>query len=127
MPLHYPCPEQARYIGHLNNEVAEFEIESPTRSGNDGTPDVLNLLIGTQDDGRWEFCCIEAPGRCPEWMEMKFVHDQCWDAEDACQQLHPPQSRYVNASEFALWIWRPTFCEVPQPPLWRERQMLAER
>lgn len=116
MSFHFP--NNARYIQNIADNVAEFEIESPSCFADDGTPEVLKVLVGTLFT--WEFVCAEAPDRCPTWSEMKAAKDACWDAEDVCLQLHPAQSRYVNKSEFSLWIWRPTDVEVPQPPLWRE-------
>ena len=70
---------------------------------------------------RWEFVGVEAPGRCPTWDEMAWVKEQLWEPEDVVIQIHPSQSRYVNSSEFTLWLWRPIHCEIPQPGLWRER------
>ena len=119
MALRFPCDESARYISQLSDDIAEYEIDSPCCFADDGKPDRLNVLVGTMPG--WEFCCVEAIGRCPVWDEMKRVRDLCFDAEDCAMQLHPPASRYVNASEFALWIWRPINCVIPQPLLWRER------
>lgn len=120
MSLQFPDPIHSRYVGHLSPDVAEYEIDSLYDWDADGTAAVLAVTVGTLDDGQWEFVGVEAPYRCPTWLEMKQVRDMCFDAEDCCFQLHPPASRYVNSSEFALWIWRPTGCAIPQPPLWRE-------
>lgn len=119
MAIRFPCEESARYLSHLTDYVAEFEVDSPCSFADDGTPDPLNVLVGVMPG--WEFCCVEAIGRCPVWDEMKWVRDICFGAEDCAMQLHPPASRYVSRSEFALWIWRPTDGTIPQPPLWRER------
>jgi len=123
--FHFPAPELALYVGHISDDVAEFNIDSPCCFSDDGTPEVLTVLVGTLPG--WEFTCTEAPGRCPVWDEMRLVRDLCWESEDCVMQLHPPASRYINESPFALWQWRPVDCEIPQPPLWRERDRALQQ
>lgn len=54
--------------------------------------------------------------RTPNWREMSFVKDLCWDGEDVVMQLHPKKSEYVNNHPYVLHLWRPTHREIPTPP-----------
>mgnify|MGYP000958424761 CR=1 FL=1 len=87
MSFHFPAPELALYVGHISDDVAEFNIDSPCCFSDDGTPEVLTVLVGTLPG--WEFTCTEAPGRCPVWDEMRLVRDLCWESVDCVMQLHP--------------------------------------
>lgn len=118
MSLRTPAPDIFHQLEqHDESGYSAFAFDSPD------SDDVLTLHLGTLDDGHdsWEFATVEAGWRCPTWNEMKFVKDQLWEPEDVCFQLHPQQSRYINRSEFCLWIWRPVNRTIPQPLLWRER------
>lgn len=112
--FHQPDSSIAELVGKSEADPAMFRVPSPT--------DIfceLMVLVGRLPG--WEYAQVTAPHRCPSWHEMKFIKDCCWDEEDVCFQLHPAKSRYVNKSEFSLWIWRPTDAEIPQPPLSREQ------
>lgn len=118
MSLRNPDPIVFYQLEECNESgVSAFVFDSPDSA------DVLTLRIGNLDDDIdiWEFAAVEAEWRCPTWNEMKFVKDHLWAPEDVCLQLHPQQSRYINKSEFCLWIWRPIKLSIPQPRLWRER------
>jgi len=57
------------------------------------------------------------PERCPTWEEMCWVKDLFWDAEECVVQYHPPRSSYVNRHPYVLHLWRPSFADIPMPPL----------
>lgn len=54
--------------------------------------------------------------RTPNWREMSYVKDLCWDAEDVVIQFHPRKSEYVNNHPHVLHLWRNTRVEMPTPP-----------
>lgn len=121
MSLRNPDPDIFLCLDlHDESGLSTYVFDSPE------SEDVLTLRIGTLEDGTdtWEFVMVEAEWRCPTWSEMKFVKDHLWEPEDVCLQLHPQQSRYINKSEFCLWIWRPLSQAIPQPRIWRERKAL---
>lgn len=64
----------------------------------------------------WEHVSVSTAKRCPNWVEMTFVKDLFWDAEDAVMQLHPPRSRWINNHPYCLHLWRPTTQQIPLPP-----------
>ena len=112
--FHVPNETLAKQVGNPQSDPAAFRMLSPFDPFCE-----LFILVGSLS-GAWEYVQVTAPDRCPTWEEMKFVKDCCWDEEDVCFQLHPAKSRYIDKSEFSLWIWRPTDIEIPQPPLHRE-------
>ena len=57
-----------------------------------------------------EYAALSAAGRIDHW-----------------QGKITEASRYINESPFALWQWRPVDCEIPQPPLWRERDRALQQ
>jgi hypothetical protein len=70
----------------------------------------------------WEHVSVSARGRnslqrrTPNWKEMAFVKDQCWDDEDVVVQYHPRKSEYVNHHPHVLHLWRHRTREFPTPP-----------
>ena len=64
----------------------------------------------------WEHVSVSCHNRCPNWHEMCFVKDLCWDAEVTVMQLHPPRSRWINQHPYCLHLWRPLDIEIPLPP-----------
>jgi hypothetical protein len=123
----FHVPELARNTTHptLGSTAADghngaFEIESPEPGWrlalicSDGTdaPDV--------PDWQWEHVSVHAfrgdRHRVPTWKEMSYVKRLCWDGEDVVMQLHPRESRYVNAHPSVLHLWRPTHQAIPEPP-----------
>lgn len=65
----------------------------------------------------WEHVSVSTKRRIPNWTEMCFVKDLCWDAEDAVIQFHPPRSRYVNRAPNVLHLWKRRGREWPLPPM----------
>jgi hypothetical protein len=63
----------------------------------------------------WEHVSISCPNRCPNWIEMCFVKDLFWQAEECVIQFHPPKSEYINCHPYCLHLWKPPF-ELPLPP-----------
>lgn len=55
----------------------------------------------------WEHVSVSTRRRLPNWTEMCFAKDLCWDAEDTVIQYHPPKSRYVNEVPYCLHLWKP--------------------
>lgn len=113
MSFHSPTSTLFMLASDPNDDPVAYRVLSPFDPVCE-----LFIIVGTLDE--WEFVQVTAADRCPTWDEMKWLKDCCWDAEDVCFQLHPAASRYINKSEFSLWIWRPTTTEIPQPPLHRE-------
>ena len=64
----------------------------------------------------WEHGSVSLPNRCPNWLEMCFIKDVCWDAEDVVIHYHPAKTEYVNRHETTLHLWRPMGEEIPTLP-----------
>jgi hypothetical protein len=80
---------------------------------------------GTQDadkpEWQWEHVSVQAVNqdgrsRIPRWMEMCYVKETFWDAEDVVMQLHPRESEYVDNHPAVLHLWRPKLHTIPTPP-----------
>jgi len=116
----FHVPERARDLTHpllattpADGQNGLFDLESPEPG--------WRLAVIASDGEGWEHVSVHAyrPGRTqrtPNWREMVYVKDLCWDSEDAVMQLHPPQSDYRNAHEHTLHLWRPTRVTIPLPP-----------
>ena len=79
----------------------------------------LKVLASSGDASlgiEWEHVSVSLSNRCPNWVEMCFVKDLFWDAEETVMQLHPPRSRWVNNHPNCLHMWRPKGQEIPLPP-----------
>ena len=65
----------------------------------------MSVIAGNDENG-WERVSVCTAGRCPTWEEMCIVKDIFWRDDEACIQLHPMKSEYVNFHETCLHIWR---------------------
>ena len=111
--FHPPDPAIAEPVGKPDSDPAAFLVPSQSDP-------IESLFVLAGHIRGFEYVQVTGRERCPTWDEMCQIKSMFWDAEDVCFQLHPARSRYVNKSEFSLWIWRPTDCEIPQPPLHHE-------
>jgi hypothetical protein len=86
----------------------------------DGVPgpcgDKLTILVADGVDTGWEHVSVSKRRHIPNWVEMCFVKDLCWDEEACVIQYHPPKSRHVNNHPNCLHLWRPIKHEIAQPP-----------
>lgn len=97
---------------------------SKEKEGNNGAfyfkgpkGDKLGLIVSDGTDGsNWEHVSVSLKNRCPHWDELVFIKNLFWSEDDACFQLHPAKSEYVNNHKFCLHIWRPINQKVPTPP-----------
>ena len=117
----FHVPELARNVSHpvLGSTSADgnngaFDLESPEPG--------WRLMLICSDGMDWEHVSIHAykregkQQRTPNWREMCYVKDLCWDEEDVVMQLHPKKSEYVNNHPHTLHLWRPTNQPIPTPP-----------
>jgi hypothetical protein len=91
-----------------------FEVQGPC-----GAPLRIVSSGADADDAMsegWEHVSISTRWRPPNWQEMCFVKDLCWDAEECVVQFHPPRSEYVNNHPNCLHLWKPTKHALPLPP-----------
>ena len=80
----------------------------------------LKIIASSGDQSmRWEHVSVSLTRyrRTPSWVEMCFVKDLFWDAEEAVMQLHPKKSEYVNTHPGVLHLWRPLDASIPLPPM----------
>jgi hypothetical protein len=94
------------------NDFGAFQIMGPCGQS-------LKIIIspGDADEGvPWEHASVSCRNRCPNWIEMSFVKDLVWDAEETVMQLHPPKSQWINNHPYCLHLWRPLNVEIPLPP-----------
>ena len=80
----------------------------------------LRIIIsaGAADDTvshGWQHVSVSTRRRPPNWQEMCFVKNLCWDEEELVLQFHPPRSQYVNNHRFVLHMWKAPY-DVPLPP-----------
>ncbi len=68
------------------------------------------------EDIPWEHVSVSTLKSTPNWLEMCFIKDLFWDAEEAVMQLHPPRSTWINNHPYCLHLWRPLKTEIPLPP-----------
>ena len=64
----------------------------------------------------WEHVSVSTRRRPPNWQEMCFVKDLCWEPEECVVQFHPPRSEYVNNHAHCLHLWKSTKHTQPLPP-----------
>ena len=64
--------------------------------------------VDKASNGTWEHVSVVVRGanKCPDWDTMCFVRQLFWDDEDEVIQIHPKRSRYVNAHNTCLHLWR---------------------
>ena len=126
--MSFHVPEASRNTWHHllgttkeDGNNGAFELDSPEP----GWRLILICSDGTDPDAPeatgWEHVSVHARRgreqmRTPNWREMSYVKDLCWDGEDVVMQLHPKKSEYVNNHPHVLHLWRPTHVEIPTPP-----------
>lgn len=66
----------------------------------------LTIIVGDGEDSGWEHVSVSIRRRIPNWTEMCWVKDRCWDPEDCVVQYHPPKSSYINNYSKVLHMWR---------------------
>ncbi len=64
-------------------------------------------VIASCDNGT-NHVSVSLENRTPTWLEMCFIKDLFFDAEEICVQVHPKRSQYVNAHEHCLHLWQAT-------------------
>lgn len=106
------------------------DLGTTAADGNNGMFRLLSprggwmLALICSDGEGWEHVSVHAyrgqnktvQMRTPQWEEMTFVKDLCWDGEDVVMQLHPRRSQYVNNHPHVLHLWRPLTAVIPEPP-----------
>jgi hypothetical protein len=75
----------------------------------------LRVMATDGTDTGWEHASVSTDKHLPNWLEMAWVKDLFWDAEECVVQFHPPHSRYVNNWR-VLHLWRHRTIEFPLPP-----------
>ena len=91
-----------------------FEIQGPCGAA-------LRIIASGADaddvisDG-WEHVSVSTRHRPPNWQEMCFVKDLCWEPEECVVQFHPPRSEYVDNHPNCLQLWKSTKYPQPLPP-----------
>ncbi len=125
--MSFHVPELARITDHphigttsADGHNGAFDIESPEPGWR------LALICSDGTDlsaaEKWEHVSVHAyrkagrQMRTPNWREMSYVKDLCWDGEDVVMQLHPKKSEYVNNHPHVLHLWRPINAVIPTPP-----------
>jgi hypothetical protein len=101
------------YASNPGDDYGVFEIDGPSGRR-------LKIIASPGDAHEsipWEHVSVSCSNRCPNWIEMSFVKDLFWDAEDAVMQLHPPKSQYINQHPYCLHLWRPLTQIIPLPPM----------
>ncbi len=126
--MSFHVPERARLTHHpvlgtdsTDGNNGAFIIDSPEH----GWQLMLICSDSTEADiwelPRWEHVSVHAlkgsqHDRTPNWREMCYVKNLCWDDEDVVMQLHPRKSEYVNCHPHTLHLWRPLDATIPEPP-----------
>lgn len=102
------------------NELNDFRVKHPFWPQTD-TSGVFKVMVGQRafivlasvgaigEDGVWEHISVTPKNqkRCPTWDEMCAIKDMFFGPDEACVEFHPKKSKYVNANEYCLHIWRP--------------------
>jgi hypothetical protein len=76
----------------------------------------LKIIASGGEETGWEHVSVSTQRRPPNWVEMCFVKDLFWEAEECVMQLHPPRSDYINCHPHCLHMWRPVHHDIPRPP-----------
>lgn len=125
----YSLAERER-MRKISEDLEKCRVRSgPMRSdatcGNNGAflvscPDSRRRLFVIVSNGEsWEHVSAHISNRpkdTPTWLEMCYVKDLFWLAEECVIQYHPPKSAYINYHPGTLHLWRPTDKVVPVPP-----------
>ena len=81
---------------------------------------LIMVISGADDTDKdsegWEHASVSLHNRCPNWFEMCFVKNLCWDEEECVIQFHPPKSEYINNHNFCLHLWRHKTFQFKMPP-----------
>lgn len=108
-----------------DRRVRSGEWGSDDSYGNNGAfilaGPIRSLLVIASDGDGWEHVSVstdKSGKHTPNWMEMCWVKDVFWDAEDVAMQLHPRRSEYVNHHPGCLHLWRPIGSLIPTPPMY---------
>lgn len=119
----------AFHVPELSRDTQHPILGSTSADGNNGAFDIESpepgwrLALICSDGMGWEHVSIHAyqgtgrKQRTPNWREMCYVKDLCWDDEDVVMQLHPRKSEYVNNHQHVLHLWRPYTATIPLPPI----------
>lgn len=83
-----------------------------------GHRDMLIIVGATEDpiaEG-WEHVSVSMQSRAPNWQEMCFVKDLCWNDDELVMQFHPPKALHIDIHSHCLHLWRPQNGHVVLPP-----------
>lgn len=118
-------------LPHLEKGRVRYgELASSERDGFNGAFQItgpcgasLTIIASAGDDWAslfpppaFEHVSVSLRNRCPNWLEMSYVKDLFWAAEECVIQYHPPRSQYVNHHPHCLHLWKPVGVELPLPP-----------
>ena len=81
-----------------------------------GKPRVLKLVVSNQEG--WDHVSVSLPNRTPTWEEMCFIKELFFEPEETVIQYHPPESKYINDSQYVLHLWRSQKDPLKLPPIW---------
>ena len=100
------------YASKPNEPYGAFHVPGPC-----GCKLLIIACDGDVDElGGWEHVSVSTERRIPNWIEMSFVKDLFWSADECVVQYHPPRSQYVNNHPRCLHLWRPRDGKFPIPP-----------
>ncbi len=63
----------------------------------------------------WDHVSVSLVNRTPNWKEMCFVKDLCFEEDEVVMQLHVAKKDHINLMPHCLHLWRPHNQEIPQP------------
>jgi len=68
------------------------------------------------DECGWEHLSVSPYNhkKMPSWEDLCKLKDMFWKDDEACIQIHPKKSEYVNIQKNCLHIWRNTKVELPK-------------
>lgn len=88
--------------------------EAHLASSKKNTPAMVVFSWG----GGWDHVSVSFRNRTPTWEEMCEIKRMFFHPEEACFELHPVESEYVNNHPYCLHIWRSQQETMPLPPSW---------